>query len=423
MHFSKSLLCLSLASVAVLGATSAMAQAVSLRSAFEKAKTVDPIYLAGIAEAEGNKKQATASGMSYYPQLKLSSAQQETESGGRRDSISLIQPLVSADKIATMRQSGPLNRKAEVQITQKETDLANRLFASYSELVLARETLQQNKARLTALDQQFNAAKRLFSLSQGTLTDVRDAEVKLLQARAEELRLRGQAQLAESRYASIVGELPAAGGLTVNADRLSRLSKAATNARNLLASPSALIEQNPDVILAQQNSELAAIEASRANSAWMPEINVVSTQTRLDGRSSNFTGLSLSLPLSASSFAGLASAASKADQAAQEALDVERQKRLEIEELKTVVEFGASEVTMQQASVAAAELSVEANEKSYKGGVRSIQDVLGSIDVLYTAKTDLMKSVVALMDGLLKLRIIEGNKAADSLAEVESLLR
>jgi protease secretion system outer membrane protein len=83
---------------------------------------------------------------------------------------------------------------------------------------------------------------------------------------------------------------------------------------------------------------------------------------------------------------------------------------------------GASEVAMQQSAVEAAELSVEANEKSFKGGVRSMQDVLTSIEVLYTVKADRVRSMLALADGLLNLRMIEGVNAADGLAEVESVL-
>lgn len=411
-----------LASLAAAATSAVMAQTPGLRDAFEKAKTVDPLYLAGMAEFEGTKLDADAAGMAYFPQLKLASAQLETEGGGRRDSISLIQPIVSADKLASIRSKEPMTRLADAQLAQRETDLAKRLYGAFSEVVLARESMQQNKARLTTLKQQVTASKRLLSLSQGTVTDVRDAEVRLLQARGEELRLRGQLQIAEKRYASIVGEGPSAAALVFGPQKAKQLVSVAENAKSRLANLESLVEQNPDVVVAQQQRELADLEAFRARSAWMPEVNAVHTQTRLDGVNKNFTGLALSLPLSAGNFAGMRSAGAMAVKASQEAADAQRQTLLEIERLKSVVEFGASEVAMQQAAVEAAELSVEANDKSFKGGVRTMQDVLSSIDVLYTVKADLVKSMLDLSDGLLNLRMMEGNKAADSLAEVETVL-
>lgn len=422
MHLSKLLL----SSVVVLASGTVLSQTVpgsgSLRQAYEKARQVDPLYLAGLAEFEGNTLLADSSRLAYLPQLKLASSQLENEAGGRRDSISIIQPILSADKLATFQAKEPRTRLADAQLALREIDLAKRLYGAFSELVVAREGLKQNRARLAAHEQQVTATKRLLSLNQGTTTDVRDAEVKLLQARGEELSLRGQVQMAERKYASIVGEAPVVGEITISREKVFRLADVAAGVRSRLSNPIQYVDQNPTVLVAQAERELADLDAYKSRSAWMPEVNAVHTQTRLDGVSNNFTGLSLLLPLSADKFASMRSAGAMAAMSAQEAADAQRQTLLEIERLKTVVEFGANEVAMYHAAVEAAELSVEANEKSFKGGVRSIIDVLNSIEVLYTVKTDLVKSLMSLSDGLLNLRMIEGNKAADSLAEVETVL-
>lgn len=422
MHISKYLLTCLVA--AASGATVAQTAAPTpgLRQAYEKARQVDPLYLAGLSEYEGTMLDARAAGMAYYPRLEVSSSQLANEGGGRRNSVSVIQPLLSADRIASVREKEPRTRLAEVQLVQREMDLSKRLFGAFSEVVVARESLQQNKARLIALEQQVTASKRLLSLNQGTVTDVRDAEVKFLQARGEELRLAGQLRVAEKQYVSIVGEMPSATVLTFDPQRIQALGTLAANVRSRTNDPVLLAERSPAVVQAHTTRELADLEAFRGRSAWMPEVSAVHTSTRLDGNSNNFTGISLSLPLSANNFASMQSAGAKAAQASQEAQDVRRQTLLEIERLKSAVDVGASEVAMQQSAVEAAELSVEANEKSFKGGVRSMQDVLTSIEVLYTVKADRVRSMLALADGLLNLRMIEGVNAADGLAEVESVL-
>lgn len=409
-----------------LAATATFAQTTStapaLQQAFEKARQVDPLYQAGLSEYDGTLLQARAAGLAYLPYLEVSSAQQAAEGGGRRNSFAVVQPILSADRIASLREKEPLTRLAELQLMQREIDLAKRLFAAFSEVVMARESLQMNKARLTALEQQVTASGRLLTLNQGTITDVRDAEVKLLQARGEELRMRSRLQVAEKQYASIVGEAPPLTTLAFSKSKAESLGKLANGVNTRIGDAAMLADRTPEVEAAQTQRELADIDAFRSRSAWMPQISLVHNRSRLEGQDNNFTGLSLSLPLSAGNYASMQSAGAKAAQFAHEAQDVQRKALLEIERLKSTVEFGASEVAMQQSAVEAAELSVEANDKSFKGGVRSMQDVLTSIEVLYTVKADRVKSLLSLADGMLNLRMMEGVKAAESLTEVESTL-
>lgn len=394
----------------------------SLQSAFERARQVDPLYLAGKAEFEGDSLTAKSSTWAFFPQAKISSGQVDTDGGGRRDSFTITQPLLSADRMATFKEKAPRTRLAEAKLALREIDLAKRLYASFTEMAQAREGLIQNKAHLSALELQVTSTKRLLSLSQGTTTDVRDAEVKLLQARGEDLSLRGQLQSAERRFVSIVGAAPNSAAIEVSPAKAKRIAAAANKLSQQLADPVGMASKHPTVAQALAETELAELDASRARSAWMPELNLVHTQTRLNGSSDGFTGLNFSLPLSATNYATLQSAGAKAAMSVQESADATREIVLEIEQLKTSIEFGANQVAMQQSAVEAAELSVEANEKSFKGGVRSSTDVLNSIEVLYTVKGDLIKSLLKLSEDLLKLSLIEGTKASDSLAEIEKLV-
>ena len=411
-------------SAAMLSSGMVLAQSgpTSLQAAFERARLVDPLFLAGKAEFEADSQAARSSSWAFIPQAKVSSGQVDTDGGGRRDSLTITQPILSADRMATFKEGEPRTRLAEAKMALREVDLAKRLYSAFAEMAQARESLKQNKARLSALELQLTSAKRLLSLSQGTTTDVRDAEVKLLQARGEELSLRGQLQSAERRYVSIVGTLPNGAALEISPAKAKKIADAAAKLGQHLPNSTVMADKHPTVALARAETQLAELDADRARSAWMPELNLVHTRTRLEGNSNSFTGLNLSLPLSASNYASLQSAGAKAVMSAQESADATRNIVLEIEQLKTSVEFGANQVAMQQAAVEAAELSVEANEKSFKGGVRSQTDVLNSIDVLYTVKGELIKSLLQLSDNLLKLSLIEGTKASESLADIEQLV-
>ena len=394
----------------------------TLQSAFQRAQQIDPLYLAGKAEFEGDSLTAKSSSWAFFPQAKVSSGQVETDGGGRRDSLTITQPILSADRMATFKEKEPRTRLAEAKLALREIDLAKRLYASFIEMAQARESLNENKARLSALGLQVTSAKRLLSLSQGTTTDVRDAEVKLLQARGEEISLQGALKSAERRYFSIVGAAPNNAAIEVSPEKAKRISAAAAKLGQHLPDPMGLANEHPSVQVARAEAELAELNSDRARSAWMPELNLVHTRTRLEGANNSFTGLNFSLPLSATNYATLQSAGALAVMSEQEAADATREIVLEIEQLKTAIEFGANQVALQQAAVEAAQLSVEANEKSYKGGVRTSTDVLNSIEVLYTVKSELIKSLLQLSEDLLSLSLIEGTKASDSLADVEQLV-
>ena len=70
--------------------------------------------------------------------------------------------------------------------------------------------IKLNEAKIAAVDQQAERARRLLQAGQGTVTDLRDIEVKVSQAKAQQLAFKTQQQIALKQYEVIVGELPKA---------------------------------------------------------------------------------------------------------------------------------------------------------------------------------------------------------------------
>jgi protease secretion system outer membrane protein len=106
----------------------------------------------------------------------------------------------------------------------------------------------------------------------------------------------------------------------------------------------------------------------------------------------------------------------------EDALDKKRQATLEIQRLSSAVESGITELATRREAIEAAKLSVTANEKSYKGGVRSILDVLASIDALYSIEGEYVDAALALGENFLNLRIQQGQHVIKSLRDVEHII-
>ena len=334
----------------------------------------------------------------------------------------MSQPLLDIEKLATWRSQDPKDLSASAQFAVRQADLAQRLFTAYSSGLMALEGLAQGKVRSSALDQQVKSAKRLLELSRGTVTDVRDAQVKFLRAKSDELKFRADLEAAQRLYLSIVGESPvlATPALLTRQEGLTETLLA--DVRRSVTSDQTALDANPEVVLARQQGKLAELDAYKAKYAWMPLVSGTYTASSLDGNVTKFTGITLSMPLEAGDYYKTKSAAAAYVKVAQEVRDKERQVALNIDQLRTTLQLGISELVARQTAVEAAELSVTANDKSFKGGVRTMADVLNSIEVLYTVKSELVQTVLAFADKLLQLRLAEGKPASDVLAEVESFL-
>jgi protease secretion system outer membrane protein len=179
---------------------------------------------------------------------------------------------------------------------------------------------------------------------------------------------------------------------------------------------------NPQIVIAQQNQKIADLGVTRADGAILPVLSAVYTNTSNNGVSSNYTGVTMSFPLQASSFFQMKGAAANASRSQEQARDTEQKTALEVQRLWSLVNAGKSELAIRLSAIASAELSVEANEKSFKGGVRSQIDVLNSIQTLYQVQQEYVNAVLTLTDNYLNLLLQAAVPADEAVAQVQATL-
>lgn len=383
-----------------------------LVSAYIKARQADPLFRGAIADRETNITGARVASVAYYPQVNMSASQLENEGGGRRRSLSVIQPVFSIDRYATMKEEEPRRRMAEASFQIQSSELGKRVYLATANLIRAREGHNLNVVRLSTVEQHRRAAKRAFDLGQGTVTDLRDTEVKVLQAKAEDHKLRAAVAAAEREYTSIVGDPP---------PQL-RLATLRPGTRLATAGVEVAGSNNPALTVAREQERLGELAVVKARSAWLPNINASYTATELNGQRDNFVGLSFSMPLQVGGVIGTAAAGSRLSKLREDTADAERKVKLETQRMHEAVLAGLAEVETRSSAIEAAQLSVEATEKSFKGGVRSMVELLNSIEVLFRLKNEHVQAILALGDSLLNLRLQEGVDPIDSIQEVDALI-
>lgn len=386
-----------------------------LTQALTQARSFDALYQQARAERDVNQTSADVASTAYYPQLQASYAQAEVENS-TRETYTLSQPIISADRFSTWQERKPRAELVGSTFELREQELGQRLLKAVAELLRTHESLRLNSAKIEALEKQSQSAQRSFQLGQGTVTDVRDAQVRLEQARAETITLEAQIGSAQRQISNITGA--PSESLRLDVPRAARTLALLPRDEYLDRG----LKSHPQVRTARHNQRLAEIGLQRADWVILPTVSAVLVNTTSAGVQRQYTGVSVSVPLQAGSFYQMRGAAATATRSQEATRDAELRTRLEIQRLWDLVNAGLKEIAIRRDAISSAELSVEANEKSFRGGVRSQIDVLNSIQTLYQVQHEYVNAVLALVDNYLNLLLQSATPVDEAMAQVEAVL-
>jgi protease secretion system outer membrane protein len=391
--------------------------AADLLNDYARAQSYDPIYRAALADNEADLIQARIAGMAYYPQGRLSSSQLDNESS-TRTTFALSQPVINYDAWLSLKEEEPRAASAMAKLQQAQRELVLRLYASISAVAGAREKLELNRATVRALELQERAARRALELGQGTITDVLDAAARLAQNRATTFTLQATLDAAEFQYLAVVGERPAPGTYMITPNPaiapLSPLKQFMDRA----------VVRNPQLQMSKLAVTMAEIGVQRARAALYPSVSSVFQHSITSNNSLTSQGLALrmDLPLGAPTyFRG-----STADIAARRAREVERDATqkvgLDVEQFYGMAEAVRMELEARKEAVKAARLSVQANEQSFRGGVRTLIDVLNAIQTEFQVKSDYASAILNFGLNLLSLHLASADDMDVALNRVQAIL-
>ncbi|PUE48075.1 hypothetical protein B9Z47_09585 [Limnohabitans sp. 2KL-1] len=387
------------ACAALAAAPQAMAR--DLVSDYESALTFDPTYQGALAEFEVGSRSVKQARAVFFPEANFSTLRLATDTGSRT-TLTISQPLLDMERLMALRQATPRQLQAEVGLLTRKQDLALRLVKASNTITLALENLALNEARMDALNQQALRARRLLDAGQGTITDLRDIEVRANQGQAQQLTLQTQLHNALQQYQAITGVLPPASDFALPAKHGSMAPSVPPNPADTALSASLSARS------ARYGLEIAEYEVKKIKASFLPTVSGVYSRSQSgDVTSTNqYVGLGFSVPLKAGSVYGLEAAVAGVTRAQQAVREAESKVRLESDRLSAQVATGTQTLVIQKQAIAAAELSVEANTKSYQGGVRSAVDVLNAIQTLYQVKSDYAQQAASQAESLMALMLL-----------------
>ncbi len=386
---------------ATLGVLVAVAWACPVRAAdlmadFQKAMAYDPTFQTAIAERQANQASATQARVSYLPEASLSNQRLDSDAMNRQ-TARITMPLIDAGRFATFRQASPREGFAEATFLVKTQDLALRLIKAANAIILANESIALNEAKMAALDQQALAAKRKLELGQGTVTDLRDIEVKAAQAKGQQLGFKTALAVAVKQYAAITGERPNVKDFVLQQKDRKLALKPVTQYVD------AAMQSNPALQAVRFSERVAELDVEKSTGAFLPTLSATFTNSKSGTTTNSYSGVVVNMPLQPGSFYARLAVQANWQKAKEATRDTEEKTRVEVEKLREQVETGLEMLAVQRDAIAAAELSLEANTKSYEGGVRSAVDILNATQTVFQVKSDYVTSVTAQAEAVLSL--------------------
>ncbi len=428
--------------LAISAAFASSAQAQSLMSLFETARSYDATYKAAQSQYSANLAKGDQAKAVLMPTIGLAAnvnktdveliaAAQTVTSQSKSATLSASQPLYRPANSATYQQGQRQLELASVQLKAAEQDLMVRLSQAYFDVLISRESLDFVKAQKVAVAEQLAAAKRNFEVGTSTITDTREAQARYDLVLAQEIAADNDLRIKRLALNQLVGlNNIEPKSLSINA-KLTAPEVASLDQWVMQSS-----EFNPSVVQSRTALEIAKLETSKAEAGHKPTLDLVAAYTptrykngkginssQLDGNTNSIT-LAFNIPL----FAGFAT-----QNRIKETVALEEKARSDLDAAERGVaqatrtaffglQSGIGQVNALQAAEASSQSALDANKLGYQVGVRINIDVLNSQSQLFQTKRDLAKARYDVLLGQLKLRQAAGTLTEADLASLNALL-
>ena len=437
-----SLLTLSAAIAAALGAFSAPVHAQSLAALYASASAFDANYQSAKLQYDANLARAEQAKAGILPSAGLAAGVSRNRVENtvpaidnsfttQNATLSATQPLYRPANWAVYEQGFKQIELARAQLEAAQQDLIVRTSQAYFDVLAAQDTLTFVRAQKEAVAEQLASAKRNFEVGTATITDTREAQARYDLVNAQEIAADNDLRVKKLALDTLVGQ---------NEARPQPLLTPVNLPPMLPADMATWVQQSevlhPAIRQARSNVDIAELEVKKAEAGHKPTLDATASygvtknpsNTAQNGFSSRATGTSVGVLLNVPLFAGFAT-----QNRIRETLflrdkaqsDLDGTRRAVAQSTRSAylgVESGLGQVKALEAAELSSQSALDANKLGYQVGVRINIDVLNSQSQLYQTKRDLAQARYNVLLGDLRLRQASGSLTPEDLQRIDSLL-
>jgi TolC family type I secretion outer membrane protein len=429
--------------IVALSVLTSSAPASPLNEALLSARTIDETYLGALANFEATQELVPQAVASLLPNLSVSAQnmsnrlnkdegagplpQQNYKSASR--SLTLRQPIIRPAAWVQLKQSSAQVMAAQYELIRAENDLVIRVASAYIDALLADDQLKAVDTQVKALQTQQEATLLSFNQGYATRVDIIDLQSRLDQALADQRQVRSAKGFALEQLKLFSGNTQAAPIQISIANDKNRLDSFA-----LQEWLNRAMEKNSDILVSRFRVEAVSQEVLKVNAGHLPTLDFIAQVSNSNNENIQFpattfsnkqVGLQMNVPL----FSG-GSVMSASRQAVQLANKEDRLLNATMNNVRLQVnkEFnnfidGIERIKANQTTLLAAQQALISAEKNTTAGYKTRIDVLNALQKVLSSEKDLMLSQYQCMLFFLKLNLLSGESAEQSLIELHKLIQ
>ncbi len=191
-------------------------------------------------------------------------------------SIKLEQTLLDYGRNLTLQKNVTALDLAKAQLVKKEQDILHNAIYAYTNLILARETLEINSKNLNLLIRQVENDKIRRDRGQITNTDLAQSESSLAGAQAQFAKAKSDLLISKLHYENIIGKISDPNQLKKNTNAIVSLPSTLDEALNLSK------QNNPDILIAKLDLEKSEKDLAISESDLKPTASLSLQRTYTD---------------------------------------------------------------------------------------------------------------------------------------------
>ena len=310
-------------------------------------------------------------------------------------SIKIEQTLLDYGRDLTLQKNITALDLAKAKLIKKEQDILHQAIHAFTNLILARETLDINSKNLNLLIRQVENDKIRRDRGQITNTDLAQSESSLAGAQAQFAKAKSDLLINKLNYENIVGKISDPNQLKKNSTAIVRIPKNLNEAINLSK------QNNPDIKIAKFDLAKAQKELAISESDLKPTASLSLERSYTDDLSSTYAEREKDI-LKAEINWPFYSGGKKRSTINKNSNLITRKKLLLDDTIRTnetnvasawsSLESSESFLNSVRVQVKAAEIANEGIAAEYERGTRTTLDVIQSNSLLLSAQISLASS-------------------------------
>lgn len=347
--------------------------------------------------------------------------------------ITIRQPLFNYGAFQQYKQILSQTSLSQKKLLLAQQDLMYRVTLFYFEALMARDQIDLLNAQKKAIDEQLLESKARYEAGLISITDVNEAQTKASLIDAQQITATQKYRIKQRQIETLTGEYPKSiKGINMSIDFVEHTDIVEKWI-------SLALENNLELQIKQDEINIADDEINIRRSDHYPTIDAIASRSRnwdkggfpygdtpnRGSRSfSDTLGVQINIPIFSG---GLTSSRVREAQklklkTVQDSKYLSRQVELKVRENYLNLKANFAEIKAYQQALDSSKLQVDSTELAFQEGLRNSVEVLLAQQVLFNAKSDLLKSRYDYLMNIINLKLSVGILALDDLEEINQYL-